>query len=59
MHNGVYETLEEVMDFYNKGGGLGLGLDVENQTLPDTPLDLTDQEIQAIVAFMKALSDQA
>ncbi|WP_060874022.1 cytochrome c peroxidase [Myroides odoratus] len=59
MHNGVYETLEEVMDFYNKGGGLGLGLKVENQTLPDTPLDLTDQEIQAIVAFMKALSDQA
>lgn len=58
MHNGVYETLEEVMDFYNKGGGIGLGLEVENQTLPDTPLDLTEQEIQAIVAFMKALSDQ-
>lgn len=59
MHNGVYETLEEVMDFYNKGGGIGLGLEVENQTLPDTSLDLTEQEIQAIVAFMKALSDQA
>lgn len=58
MHNGVYETLEEVMDFYNKGGGIGLGLDVENQTLPDTPLDLTAQDIQSIIAFMKALSDQ-
>lgn len=58
MHNGVYESLDEVMDFYNKGGGIGLGLDVENQTLPDTPLDLTEQEIQAIVTFMKALSDQ-
>lgn len=59
MHNGIYETLEEVMDFYNKGGGIGLGLEVENQTLPDTPLDLTEQEIQAIIAFMQALSDQA
>lgn len=57
MHNGVYNTLEEVMDFYNKGGGLGLGLEVENQTLPDTPLDLTDEEMNAIVAFMKTLSD--
>ena len=57
MHNGVYNTLEEVMDFYNKGGGVGLGLEVENQTLPDTPLDLTDEEMDAIIAFMKALSD--
>lgn len=57
MHNGVYNTLEEVMDFYNKGGGVGLGLEVENQTLPDTPLDLTDEEMNAIIAFMKALSD--
>lgn len=57
MHNGVYNTLEEVMDFYNKGGGVGLGLEVENQTLPDAPLDLTDEEMNAIIAFMKALSD--
>lgn len=58
MHNGVYETLEEVMDFYNKGGGLGLGLDVESQTLPEDPLELTEAEIADIVLFMKALSDQ-
>jgi len=24
MHNGVYKTLEEVVDFYNKGGGCWL-----------------------------------
>lgn len=57
MHNGVYETLEEVMDFYNKGGGLGLGIQVDSQTLPEDPLNLTDAEIQDIIAFMKTLSD--
>ncbi|MDR2223153.1 MAG: cytochrome-c peroxidase [Flavobacteriaceae bacterium] len=58
MHNGVYTSLEEVMDFYNKGGGIGLGLKVESQTLPEDPLDLTMQEMQDIIAFMKALSDK-
>ncbi|WP_158211032.1 cytochrome-c peroxidase [Myroides phaeus] len=58
MHNGVYETLEEVMDFYNKGGGIGLGLDVPNQTLPESPLELTDEEMSDVITFMKALSDR-
>ncbi len=57
MHNGVYETLEEVVDFYNKGGGEGMGLDVPYQTLPPDPLNLTDQEQADIVAFMHALTD--
>jgi len=57
MHNGVYETLEEVMDFYNKGGGHGLGLDVPNQTLPTDPLELSDQEINNLVAFVESLTD--
>lgn len=34
MHNGVFSTLEEVMEFYDKGGGAGFGLKVENQKLP-------------------------
>ncbi len=57
MHNGLYATLEEVMDFYNKGGGTGLGLEVKNQTLPEDPLDLSEKEIAQIITFMKALSD--
>ena len=57
MHNGVYHTLEEVIDFYNKGGGIGLGIDVPYQTLPDTPLELTDKEINDLTAFMNALTD--
>jgi len=57
MHNGVYSTLEEVMDFYNKGGGAGLGFDVEHQTLPFDSLNLNDNEIKALIAFMKTLTD--
>ena len=57
MHNGVYNTLEEVMDFYNKGGGAGLGFDLPHQTLPFDNLNLSDQEIKDIIAFMKTLTD--
>ena len=57
MHNGIYNSLEEVVDFYTKGGGAGLGIEVKNQTLPFDKLDLNRPEQQAIVAFMKALSD--
>lgn len=56
-HNGAYETLPQVLDFYNQGGGAGMGLQVTNQTLPDTPLDLSPQEINALIAFMNSLTD--
>lgn len=57
MHNGVYKTLEEVVAFYNKGGGQGLGIELENQTLPFDNLSLTQDEKEAIVAFMQTLTD--
>lgn len=55
MHNGVYKTLDEVVDFYNKGGGNGLGFNLSNQTLPFDKLNLTEPEKKALVAFLKAL----
>lgn len=58
-HNGAFSTLEEVMDFYNEGGGEGLGLKVNNQTLSPDKLNLTDKEIQQIIAFMKSLTDNS
>lgn len=58
MHNGVFKTLEEVVDFYNKGGGKGLGYEVENQTLPFDELKLNKKEEKALVAFMKTLTDK-
>lgn len=57
MHNGVYETLEEVVDFYNKGGGQGMGIETPYQTLPPDPLNLTKQEQLYLVAFMESLTD--
>jgi len=57
MHNGVYRTLAEVLEFYNRGGGAGLGLDVPNQTLPFDRLNLTPSEKRALVAFMESLTD--
>jgi cytochrome c peroxidase len=57
MHNGGYKTLDDVMDFYNKGGGKGIGIRLEHQTLPFDKLDLSKQEMQDIIAFMKALTD--
>lgn len=57
MHNGVYDTLEEVVDFYNRGGGKGIGIHEEFQTLPFDALDLTKAEQESIVAFMKTLTD--
>ncbi|HEX8328991.1 MAG TPA: cytochrome c peroxidase [Hymenobacter sp.] len=57
MHNGVYQTLEQVMDFYNRGGGTGLGLTVPTQTLAEDRLNLSQAEQQALIAFIKSLSD--
>lgn len=56
-HNGAFNTLEEVMDFYNEGGGEGLGLKMKNQTLPPDKLELTKTEIQQVIAFLNALTD--
>lgn len=58
MHNGGYKTLKEVMNFYNKGGGKGFGFTVDNQTLSDAPLQLSEHEIDDIIDFMKALNDR-
>jgi len=58
-HNGAYRSLNEVLDFYNQGGGEGKGLTVRNQTLSPDPLDLTDDEMNAIIAFMKSLTDNS
>jgi cytochrome c peroxidase len=57
MHNGIYDSLEQVMDFYNVGGGVGFGYEVPFQTLPFDSLSLTDAETKAIIAFMEALTD--
>lgn len=59
MHNGVFATLEEVVDFYDRGGGPAWGIHLENQTLPADSLHLSARDRADLVAFMRALSDTA
>ena len=59
MHNGAYETLEDVIEFYNNGGGLGQGMNLDGQTLPPDSLKLTKPEIKALASFMKSLTDES
>ncbi len=56
-HNGAFNTLEEVLDFYNEGGGEGLGLEMKNQTLAPDKLHLTQTEMKQIIAFLNSLTD--
>ncbi len=51
MHDGRFATLEEVVEFYNKGG-------VKNPFLDPAiaPLNLTAQEEQELIAFLETLS---
>lgn len=59
MHNGVFNTLEQVLDFYNRGGGAGIGIELENQTLPADTLGLTKEEEVQIISFIYSLTDTA
>ncbi|MGE0566548.1 MAG: cytochrome-c peroxidase [Bacteroidia bacterium] len=57
MHNGVFKTMEEVMEFYNNGGGVGHKLKVSNQTLSSDSLQLTKIEIDKVITFLTALTE--
>ncbi|MGZ6371614.1 MAG: cytochrome-c peroxidase, partial [Bdellovibrionota bacterium] len=51
MHDGSLPTLEDVVEYYDRGGNANPGLDEDLR-----PLRLTAQEKRALVAFLKALS---
>ncbi len=51
MHNGVFKTLYEVVEFYDRGGG-----QVPNKDRALKPLNLTEEEKEALVAFLEALT---
>ncbi|WP_457676878.1 cytochrome-c peroxidase [Thiolapillus sp.] len=59
MHNGVFYTMEEVVDFYNRGGFDEEGRTTrfpENKSRLIKPLGLTDEEKEDLVAFLEAFS---
>jgi cytochrome c peroxidase len=56
-HNGGQATLEQVVEFYNRGG------DFAKENLADLapdihPLDLTNKQQKDLVSFLKALTDE-
>jgi cytochrome c peroxidase len=67
-HNGYFKSLEEIVHFYNTRDVEGAGWDGEPWPAPEYPgnvntdelgdLGLTDEEEDAIVAFLKTLSDR-
>jgi parallel beta-helix repeat protein len=59
MHNGIFKTLEEVLDFYANGGGRGLGLNVPLQDDKIRKFKLTPQEKADLIAFLLALTDES
>ncbi|MFT6004786.1 MAG: cytochrome c peroxidase, partial [Bacteroidia bacterium] len=57
MHNGVFETMDEVLEFYNNGGGAGHNLEVPYQTLSSDSLHLNSLELSNLKAFIDAIND--
>ena len=57
MHNGVFKNIDQVIEFYNNGGGKGRGLKVDNQTLSSDSLKLTAVEKVKLIAFIKTLNE--
>ena len=68
MHNGGHATLREVVEFYNRGGdrlskgpedcdNTGFGPNCNNLDPDIRELELSNKEIDDLVAFMEALTD--
>jgi cytochrome c peroxidase len=54
MHDGSLKTLEEVVDFYDKGGKPNRNLDEKLK-----PLKLTDPQKKDLVEFLKSLNGES
>jgi cytochrome c peroxidase len=66
-HNGGQSTLEQVVDFYNRGGDAagtdavnttGFGINATNRAPAILPLNLTADDKANVVAFLKSLTDE-
>ncbi len=57
MHDGRFQTLREVIDFYNSGVQLSPTLDPAMHSIKDG-LNLTEQEKNDLEAFLKTLTDR-
>ena len=53
MHDGRFTSLKEVVDFYNRGGDGHVWADPLVR-----PLELTEQDVEDLIAFLGALTDE-
>ena len=58
MHNGMFNTLEEVVDYYNDTKKF-VSNSINIDTALEKPLGLTELEKKDLVAFLKTLTDKA
>ncbi len=56
MHNGMLETLEDVVEFYNQGGGTNDWAATKTDLIK--PLGLSDKEKADLVAFVESFSGE-
>ena len=58
MHNGMFKTLEEVLEYYNNPGKF-FNSSINIDDALKTPLGLTEKEKKDIIIFLKTLTDKA
>ncbi len=58
MHDGSLETLDEVIDFYRKGGGRAHGVSAERIHGHVRAFEIGDDEAHDLVAFLHSLTDE-
>ncbi len=58
MHNGMFKTLEEVLDYYNNPSSI-VKDPINIDEVLKSPLGLTEKEKKDIIAFLKTLTDKA
>ena len=58
MHNGMFETLEEVIEYYDDPKKFVKNA-INTDTLLQEPLNLSKEEKECLVAFMHALTDSS
>ncbi len=58
MHNGKFKTLEEVIDFYSRGGGPGMGFDTPHLDDKIRAYSISAEEKADLIAFLYSLVDE-
>jgi cytochrome c peroxidase len=57
MHNGMFKTLREVMDYYNDPVKF-VDNSLHTDSLLAKPLGLNEQEVNDVIEFLEALTDK-